>query len=233
MFMGIYIHSHIHIPMCTSIRIVLCSSVWSNTNAVSYFEISNLWASTHSFEALVYNINPWALTILAICRIEAIRKALYISLSIYRYISQVPPSIAAKIATSSRWKRSTLASTSRIFIMLSHSWFLCSLIVGQSIMLRTGVYRYCWPHFPQTAGWLNLGMVINFAEYRTHDFSWTWFFASLYSACGLQPRITKAANGQSVLTRILFVHISISCARTATLRTANHCCLFGKAAPVT
>ena len=82
-----------------------------------------------------------------------------------------------------------------ISIMLSHSWFLCSLIEGQSITICTGVYRYCWSHFPQTAGWLNLGMVINFAEYRTHDFSWTWFFASLYSTCGLQPRITKAANG--------------------------------------
>ena len=32
--------------MCMSIWIVLCISVWSNTDAVSYFEISILWAST-------------------------------------------------------------------------------------------------------------------------------------------------------------------------------------------
>ena len=94
---------------------------------------------------------------------------------------QVPPSIAAKIATSSRWKRSTLASTSRISIMWSHSWFLCSLMEGQSITICTGVYRYCWSNFSQTAGWLNFGMVINFAKYRAHDFSLTWFFSSLWT----------------------------------------------------
>ena len=84
-----------------------------------------------------------------------IRKALYVSLSIYLYISQVPPSIAAKIATSWRWKMSTLASTSRISI-LSHSLVLCSLMEGHSIMRCTGVYRYCWSHLPQTAGWLEI-----------------------------------------------------------------------------
>ena len=84
-----------------------------------------------------------------------IRKALYVSLSIYLYIYQVPPSIAAKIATSWRWKMSTLASTSRIS-MLSHSLVLCSLMEGHSIMRCTGVYRYCWSHLPQTAGWLKL-----------------------------------------------------------------------------
>ena len=42
MLMGIYIHSHVHIPMCTSIWIPLCRFIWSNTDAVCYFEISNL-----------------------------------------------------------------------------------------------------------------------------------------------------------------------------------------------
>ena len=52
--------------------------------------------------------------------------------------------------------------------------------------------------FSTDAGWLILGMVINFAEHRAHDFSW------------------KAANVQLVLTRILWVHNSISCAPRAT-----------------
>ena len=93
---------------------------------------------------------------------------------------QVSPSVAAEIATS-RLKRSTLASTSRISIIPSHSWFLCVLMAGHFKKICTGVYRYFWSHFPQTAGWLNLGMVINFAEYRTHDFPLTRCFASLKS----------------------------------------------------
>ena len=93
---------------------------------------------------------------------------------------KVAPSIAAEIATS-RLKRSTLASTSRISIIPSHSWFLCLLMAGHFKKICTGVYRYFWSQFPQTAGWLNLGMVINFAEYRTHDFPLTRCFASLKS----------------------------------------------------